>query len=505
MPGTGQIISVVGPVVDVRFSSDSLPEIYNALEVRDEAGGIDLVVEVAQHLGDDVVRAIALSSTDGLVRGMSAVDTGSAIKVPVGNDTLGRVFNVTGRPIDGKPAPEGAPMLPIHRTPPLFEDQSTRVELLPTGLKVVDLLIPFNKGGKIGLFGGAGLGKTVLIQELIRNIAVEASGVSMFAGVGERTREGNDLLLEMSESFYRDNDGKFIDGPDEERIPVAEAAEHGIDPEGKQRYSRVIDKTAMVFGQMNEPPGARLRVALTALTMAEYFRDEVGSDVLVFVDNIFRFVQAGSEVSALLGRMPSAVGYQPTLASEMGALQERITSTKKGSVTSVQAVYVPADDPTDPAPATTFAHLDAYVYLERSIASKGLFPAVDPLVSTSKNLDPRIVGVEHYNVARRVQQTLQRYKELQDIIAILGIDELSDDDKLLVSRARKIERFLSQPFFVAEQFTGNPGRFVSIGDTVNAFREIVDGNLDDLPEQAFLYCGGLDDVREKASKLAAAA
>jgi len=416
---------------------------------------------------------------------MDAVDTGSAIRVPVGNDTLGRVFNVVGRPIDNMPAPENAPMLPIHRTPPTFEEQSTKVELLGTGLKVVDLLIPFNKGGKIGLFGGAGLGKTVLIQELIRNIAVEASGVSMFAGVGERTREGNDLLLEMTESKYKDPNG-------------------AIEEEGV-RYSRVIDKTAMVFGQMNEPPGARLRVALTALTMAEYFRDVVGTDVLVFVDNIFRFVQAGSEVSALLGRMPSAVGYQPTLASEMGALQERITSTKKGSVTSVQAVYVPADDPTDPAPATTFAHLDAYVYLERSIASKGLFPAVDPLVSTSKNLDPRIVGTEHYDTARKVQQTLQRYKELQDIIAILGIDELSDDDKLLVSRARKIERFLSQPFFVAEQFTGNTGRFVPIDETVNSFKEIVNGNLDDLPEQAFLYCGGLDDVREKAKKLQAVA
>ncbi|CAN1545485.1 AtpD F0F1-type ATP synthase, beta subunit [Fimbriimonadaceae bacterium] len=485
MPGTGQIISVVGPVVDLRFTSNNLPEIYNAIEIKDPSRNIDLVCEVAQHLGDDVVRAIALSSTDGLKRGMDAVDTGSAIRVPVGNDTLGRVFNVVGRPIDNMPAPENAPMLPIHRTPPTFEEQSTKVELLGTGLKVVDLLIPFNKGGKIGLFGGAGLGKTVLIQELIRNIAVEASGVSMFAGVGERTREGNDLLLEMTESKYKDPNG-------------------AIEEEGV-RYSRVIDKTAMVFGQMNEPPGARLRVALTALTMAEYFRDVVGTDVLVFVDNIFRFVQAGSEVSALLGRMPSAVGYQPTLASEMGALQERITSTKKGSVTSVQAVYVPADDPTDPAPATTFAHLDAYVYLERSIASKGLFPAVDPLVSTSKNLDPRIVGTEHYDTARKVQQTLQRYKELQDIIAILGIDELSDDDKLLVSRARKIERFLSQPFFVAEQFTGNTGRFVPIDETVSSFKEIVNGNLDDLPEQAFLYCGGLDDVREKAKKIQAVA
>jgi F-type H+-transporting ATPase subunit beta len=478
MPGTGKIISVVGPVVDVRFTAESLPEIYNALEIKDPTRNVDLVCEVAQHLGDDIVRAIALSTTDGLVRGMDAVDTGAAISVPVGNDTLGRIFNVTGQPIDGLPAPAGAPRLPIHRQPPSFDEQSTKVELLQTGLKVIDLMIPFNKGGKIGLFGGAGLGKTVLIQELIRNIAVEASGVSVFAGVGERTREGNDLWREMSETEFKDASGQML---------------------------RVIDKTAMVFGQMNEPPGARLRVALTALTMAEYFRDEVGSDVLIFVDNIFRFVQAGSEVSALLGRMPSAVGYQPTLATEMGGLQERITSTKKGSVTSVQAVYVPADDPSDPAPATTFAHLDAYVYLDRGIASKGLYPAVDPLSSTSKNLDPRVVGQAHYDVARRVQQTLQRYKELQDIIAILGIDELSDDDKTLVARARKIERFLSQPNFVAEQFTGNPGRYVPIDETVAAFRELVDGNLDDIPEQAFLYCGGLDDVREKARKLQAVA
>jgi F-type H+-transporting ATPase subunit beta len=480
----------MGPVVDCRFATETLPEIYNAIEIRDEKRGIDLTCEVAQHLGDDVVRTVALSTTDGLVRGMAAHDTGAPIKVPVGEATLGRVFNLLGKPIDVVETGEHAgtaeeraarakaiaeaPRLPIHRTPPTFEQQSTKVEILQTGLKVIDLLIPFNKGGKIGLFGGAGLGKTVLIQELIRNIAVEASGVSMFAGVGERTREGNDLWLEMKEAKFTDKDGTV---------------------------KAVIDKTAMVFGQMNEPPGARLRVALTALTMAEYFRDEVGSDVLIFVDNIFRFVQAGSEVSALLGRMPSAVGYQPTLATEMGFLQERITSTNKGSVTSVQAVYVPADDPTDPAPATTFAHLDAYVYLERSIASKGLYPAVDPLASTSKNLDPRIVGEEHYDVARRVQQTLQRYKELQDIIAILGIDELSDEDKQLVARARKIERFLSQPNFVAEQFTGNPGRYVTVEETVRAFKEIVDGNLDDVPEQAFLYCGGLEDVMEKAKKL----
>lgn len=479
MPGTGKVITILGPVVDIRFSTESLPEIYNAVTITDEKRGINVTLEVAQHLGDDVVRTVALASTDGLVRGMEAEDTGKPIVVPVGDQTLGRVFNLLGQPIDnGEPLAPDTRKDPIHRSAPTFEDQSTHVELLETGLKVIDLLIPFNKGGKIGLFGGAGLGKTVLIQELIRNIAVEASGVSVFAGVGERTREGNDLWREMKEATFTDKDGTA---------------------------KRVIDKTAMVFGQMNEPPGARLRVALTALTMAEYFRDEAGSDVLIFIDNIFRFVQAGSEVSALLGRMPSAVGYQPTLATEMGSLQERITSTRKGSVTSVQAVYVPADDPSDPAPATTFAHLDAYVYLDRSIASKGLYPAVDPLSSTSKNLDPKIVGQEHYDVARRVQQTLQRYKELQDIIAILGIDELSDDDKQLVARARKIERFLSQPNFVAEQFTGNPGRYVSVQETVSAFKELIDGNLDDIPEQAFLYCGSLEDVREKAKKLQAVA
>jgi len=454
MSNTGTVVQVTGPVVDCRFPTGSLPEIYNAIKIADEKRNINLTVEVAQHLGDDMVRCVALSSTDGLKRGLSAVDSGSPITVPVGEATLGRVFNLLGDPIDNGGPVEASARLPIHRDPPGFAEQSVKVELLQTGLKVVDLLVPFNKGGKVGLFGGAGLGKTVLIQELIRNIAVEASGVSMFAGVGERTREGNDLWLEMKEAT-------------------------------------------------NEPPGARLRVALTALTMAEYFRDEVGSDVLIFVDNIFRFVQAGSEVSALLGRMPSAVGYQPTLATEMGFLQERITSTNKGSITSVQAVYVPADDPTDPAPATTFSHLDAYVYLERAIASKGLYPAVDPLASTSKNLDPRIVGAEHYDVARQVQQILQRYRELQDIIAILGIDELSDDDKQIVARARKIERFLSQPNFVAEQFTGNPGRYVTIDETVSAFGELIKGNLDDIPEQAFLYCGGLDDVREKAKKLAA--
>ncbi|MBL8048713.1 MAG: F0F1 ATP synthase subunit beta [Chthonomonas sp.] len=490
MANVGKVIQVLGPVVDCRFNTDNVPGIYNAITIQDAKRGIDLVVEVAQHLGDDIVRCVAMASTDGIVRGAEAVDTGAPITVPVGDATLGRVFNLLGKPIDivesGEHAdsPEvrdakakavaAAPRLPIHRQPPTFDQQNVKVELLVTGLKVIDLLVPFNKGGKIGLFGGAGLGKTVTIQELIRNIAVEASGVAMFAGVGERTREGNDLWLEMKEAQFTDNDGST---------------------------KSVIDKTAMVFGQMNEPPGARLRVALTALTMAEYFRDEVGSDVLIFVDNIFRFVQAGSEVSALLGRMPSAVGYQPTLATEMGFLQERITSTTKGSITSVQAVYVPADDPSDPAPATTFSHLDAYIYLERSIASKGLFPAVDPLASTSKNLDPRIVGEEHYAVANKVQTLLQRYKELQDIIAILGIDELSDDDKQTVARARRIERFMSQPFFVAEQFTGNTGKYVTLEETIRSFKEIVEGNLDDIPEQAFLYCGGLDDVYEKAKKL----
>ncbi|MBS1708213.1 MAG: F0F1 ATP synthase subunit beta [Armatimonadetes bacterium] len=476
MSAVGTVIQVTGPVVDCRFPTDGLPEVYNAVTIKDEKHNIDLTCEVAQHLGDDMVRCIALSSTDGLIRGLEVVDTGGPITVPVGEATLGRVFNLLGQPIDNAGDVDTSVKLPIHRTPPTFSQQSVKVELLQTGLKVIDLLVPFNKGGKIGLFGGAGLGKTVLIQELIRNIAVEASGVSMFAGVGERTREGNDLWREMKETTFTDVDGST---------------------------KRVIDKTAMVFGQMNEPPGARLRVALTALTMAEYFRDEVGADVLIFIDNIFRFVQAGSEVSALLGRMPSAVGYQPTLATEMGFLQERITSTTKGSVTSVQAVYVPADDPSDPAPATTFSHLDAYVYLDRGIATKGLYPAVDCLASTSKNLDPRIVGDEHYAVARQVQSTLQRYRELQDIIAILGIDELSDDDKTLVGRARKIERFFSQPNFVAEQFTGNPGRYVTIDETVEAFKKLINGDLDDVPEQAFLYCGGLDDLYEKAKKLQA--
>ncbi len=474
MSNIGKVTQVLGPVVDIRFTTHNLPAIYNAIHIKDDKKGVELTCEVAQHLGDDIVRTIALSSTDGLVRGIDAVDTGKPITVPVGKNTLGRVFNLLGKPIDNAGPVETKTYYPIHRQAPEFDKQNVKLELLETGLKVVDLLVPFNKGGKIGLFGGAGLGKTVLIQELIRNIATEHSGVSVFAGVGERTREGNDLWLEMKESTFKDKDGKT---------------------------SSVIDKTAMVFGQMNEPPGARLRVALTALTMAEYFRDEEAADVLVFVDNIFRFVQAGSEVSALLGRMPSAVGYQPTLATEMGNLQERITSTNKGSITSVQAVYVPADDTTDPAPATTFSHLDAFVVLERQIASKGLFPAIDPLQSTSKNLDPYVVGEHHYKVAHRVQQTLQRYKELQDIIAILGIDELADEDKLVVSRSRKIERFMSQPFFVAEQFTGNKGKYVPLSETITSFEKIVDGELDDIPEQAFLYCGGLDDVYEKAEKL----
>ncbi|MEI6513618.1 MAG: F0F1 ATP synthase subunit beta [bacterium] len=461
MAAVGKVVQVQGPVVDCRFQPDTLPGILNAVRIEDPEKSINVTCEVAQHLGDDVVRCIALASTDGLVRGMDVIDSGGPITVPVGEGTLGRMFNLLGEPVDGKGPVQIEKRMPIHRKPPKFDEQSVKVEILETGLKVVDLLVPFNKGGKIGLFGGAGLGKTVLIQELIRNIATEHKGVSVFAGVGERTREGNDLYREMTESG-------------------------------------VIKQTAMVFGQMNEPPGARLRVGLTALTMAEYFRDEANQDVLIFIDNIFRFVQAGSEVSALLGRMPSAVGYQPTLATEMGDLQERITSTQKGSVTSVQAIYVPADDPTDPAPATTFAFLDAYVYLERRIAEKAIYPAVDPLASTSKNLDPHIVGEEHYEVARNVQQILQRYRELQDIISILGIDELSDDDKQIVNRARKLERFLSQPNFVAEQFTGNPGRYVSVQDTVSSFKGIIEGKYDDLPEQAFYMCGGIEDVLAKA-------
>ncbi len=452
----GKVTQIVGAVLDVKFKEGDLPEINEAIKIK-RADGSYLTVEVAQHLGNDTVRCIAMGPTDGLVRGMDAEATGAPISVPVGENTLGRMFNVLGEPIDNKPAPDVVSMEPIHRPAPEFKEQATETELLETGIKVVDLLCPYQKGGKIGLFGGAGVGKTVLIQELIRNIATEHGGYSVFTGVGERTREGNDLYHEMTESG-------------------------------------VINKTTMVFGQMNEPPGARMRVGLTGLTMAEYFRDKGGKDVLLFIDNIFRFTQAGSEVSALLGRMPSAVGYQPTLQTEMGALQERITSTKNGSITSVQAVYVPADDLTDPAPATTFAHLDATTVLSRSIVELGIYPAVDPLESTSRILDPRIVGQEHYEVARGVQQILQKYKELQDIIAILGMDELSDDDKLVVNRARKIQRFLSQPFHVAEQFTGTDGKYVPIAETIRGFKEIMEGKHDDIPEGYFLNAGTIDDV-----------
>ena len=460
MPNTGKITQIIGAVLDIKFTEGHLPSIYEAIHITRKNGEL-LVVEVAQHLGDETVRCIAMGPTDGLVRGMEAVATGAPISVPVGEETLGRIFNVTGDPIDNKPAPAGAKKMPIHREAPSFEEQSTSAEVLETGIKVVDLLCPYQKGGKIGLFGGAGVGKTVLIQELIRNIATEHGGYSVFTGVGERTREGNDLYHEMQESG-------------------------------------VINKTTMVFGQMNEPPGARMRVGLTGLTMAENFRDEGGKDVLLFIDNIFRFTQAGSEVSALLGRMPSAVGYQPTLQTEMGALQERITSTKNGSSTSVQAVYVPADDLTDPAPATTFAHLDATTVLSRSIVELGIYPAVDPLESTSRILDPRIVGEEHYAVARGVQEILQKYKELQDIIAILGMDELSEEDKLIVSRARKVQRFLSQPFFVAVQFTGVDGRYVPLSETIRGFREILEGKHDDIPESCFLNAGSIDDVIARA-------
>lgn len=458
----GTITQVIGAVLDIRFSGGVLPEMNDAVWIEKKDGG-RLTAEVAQHLGDDIVRCIAMGPTDGLVRGMEAVASGGPITVPVGEVTLGRIFNVLGEPIDNKPLPENVRRSPIHRKAPAFSEQSTKTEVLETGIKVVDLLCPYQKGGKIGLFGGAGVGKTVLIQELIRNIATEHGGYSVFTGVGERTREGNDLYREMSESG-------------------------------------VIDKTAMVFGQMNEPPGARMRVGLSGLTIAEDFRDQGGKDVLLFIDNIFRFTQAGSEVSALLGRVPSAVGYQPTLQTEMGALQERITSTRNGSITSVQAVYVPADDLTDPAPATTFAHLDATTVLSRAIVEQGIYPAVDPLESTSRILDPRIVGEEHYQVARGVQEILQRYKELQDIIAILGMDELSEDDKLLVSRARKVQRFLSQPFFVAEQFTGTSGRYVPLSDTIQGFKELLAGKYDDIPEGMFLNAGSIDDVLARADK-----
>ena len=453
---TGKIVQVIGPVVDVAFENGELPQLLSAIEIPLKNQD-SLIVEVAQHIGDERVRCIAMGGTDGLVRGMDAIDTGAPIQVPVGDEVLGRMFNVLGREIDGLGEVKTSKRLPIHRKAPSFDEQQTSAEMLETGIKVIDLLCPYSKGGKIGLFGGAGVGKTVLIQELITNIATEHGGYSVFTGVGERTREGNDLYYEMMESG-------------------------------------VINKTAMVFGQMNEPPGARMRVGLTGLTMAEYFRDKGGKDVLLFIDNIFRFTQAGSEVSALLGRMPSAVGYQPTLATEMGALQERITSTKNGSITSVQAVYVPADDLTDPAPATTFAHLDATTVLSRAITELGIYPAVDPLESSSRILDPHIVGEEHYQVARGVQEILQKYKELQDIIAILGMDELSEDDKLLVSRARKVQRFLSQPFFVATQFTGLEGRYVPISETIQGFKEILEGKHDDIPEGHFLNAGNIDDV-----------
>ena len=456
---TGKVIQVTGPVLDIRFGEGELPELLNAIEIM--VDGRRLIAEVAQQIGDDVVRCVAMSSTDGLVRGTAAVDLGGPITVPVGDECLGRIFNLLGEPVDNQPAPEVAERWPIHRPAPSFEEQTRATEIFETGMKVVDLICPYAKGGKIGLFGGAGVGKTVLIMELINNVAKAHGGISVFTGVGERTREGNDLYGEMKESG-------------------------------------VLDKTALVYGQMNEPPGARMRVGLSGLTMAEYYRDVKNQDVLLFIDNIFRFTQAGSEVSALLGRMPSAVGYQPTLATEMGALQERITSTKRGSITSVQAVYVPADDLTDPAPATTFTHLDATTVLSRDIASQGIYPAVDPLDSTSRILSPEVVGQEHYDIARRVQQVLQRYKELQDIIAIMGMDELSDQDKLTVYRARKIQNFLSQSFSVAEQFTGMPGKYVPLKETLRGFRMILDGECDDLPESAFLFAGTIDDVFEKA-------
>ena len=455
----GKITQIIGAVLDIKFTEGKLPAINEAIRITRKDGEV-LVVEVSQHLGDDVVRCIAMGPTDGLIRGMDAEATGTPISVPVGEHTLGRMFNVLGEPIDNEAPPQDVEYMPIHRKAPSFDEQATSTEMLETGIKVVDLLCPYQKGGKIGLFGGAGVGKTVLIQELIHNIATEHGGYSVFTGVGERTREGNDLYYEMKESG-------------------------------------VIDKTTMVFGQMNEPPGARMRVGLTGLTMAEYFRDKGGKDVLLFIDNIFRFTQAGSEVSALLGRMPSAVGYQPTLQTEMGALQERITSTKNGSITSVQAVYVPADDLTDPAPATTFAHLDATTVLDRSIVELGIYPAVDPLGSTSRILDPRVVGQEHFEVARGVQEILQKYKELQDIIAILGMDELSEEDQLVVSRARKVQRFLSQPFFVATQFTGLDGKYVPVAETIRGFREILEGKHDDVPESYFLNAGSIDEVRAR--------
>ena len=468
MKAEGKVVEVMGPVIDIQFEAGHVPAIYNAIKLTSEGFDtsveIDITLETAHHLGEGLVKCVSMQPTDGVIRGMKAIATGAPISVPIGRQTLGRVLNVLGEPVDQGPPLDESKRYPIHRSAPSFEDQSTETEMLETGIKVIDLIEPFAKGGKIGLFGGAGVGKTVIIMELINRIATQHGGFSVFSGVGERTREGNDLWLEMKESG-------------------------------------VIDKAALIYGQMTEPPGARLRVGLTGLTVAEYFRDEEGQDVLLFIDNIFRFTQAGSEVSALLGRMPSAVGYQPNLASEMGELQERITTTKKGSITSIQAIYVPADDYTDPAPATTFAHLDATTALERSIAEQGIYPAVDPLASTSRILDPRIIGEEHYQVTRMVQGILQRYKDLQDIIAILGMDELSEDDKLIVSRARKISRFLSQPFFVAEQFTGIPGSYVPLKDTIQGFKEICEGQYDGIPEQAFYMAGGIDEVKERAEKM----
>ncbi|MGM0369260.1 MAG: F0F1 ATP synthase subunit beta [Bacillota bacterium] len=460
----GKVVEVIGPVVEAEFQVGNLPEINDAIRIVDEERDINITVEIMNQVGDNRVKGVAMSSTDGLVRGMKAIHTGGPISVPVGEECLGRIFNVLGETIDNKGEVDTDKESPIHRDPPAYEDQSTSTEIFETGIKVVDLLAPYAEGGKVGLFGGAGVGKTVLIQELINNIAQEHGGYSVFSGVGERTREGTDLWLEFKDA-------------------------------------NILDKVALVYGQMNEPPGARMRVGLTGLTMAEYFRDQKGQDMLLFIDNIFRFIQAGSEVSALLGRMPSAVGYQPTLATDVGKLQERITSTNKGSITSVQAVYVPADDLTDPAPATTFAHLDATTVLSREISEKGIYPAVDPLDSTSNVLDPNIVGEEHYNIAREIQETLQRYQDLQDIIAILGMDELSEEDKIAVNRARKIERFLSQPFFVAEQFTGMPGKYVPVEETIRGFREILDGKHDDLPEEAFLFVGTIDEAVEKAKEL----
>ncbi len=491
----GKVVQVIGPVLDIEYPAEQLPEILNAVKVRNDDGSIDLTAEVAQHLGSNLVRAVSMQPTDGVVRGMTAVDLGEPISVPVGEATLGRVLNVLGEPVDTLGAVDAEQRWPIHREAPAFEDQSTSTEMFETGIKVIDLVHPYTRGGKTGLFGGAGVGKTVLIQELINNVAVQGGGFSVFAGVGERTREGNDLLREMVEAGVVNFGESFLEHYE---------ASGDFDLAKVDRSALKDSKAALIYGQMTEPPGARLRVGLSALTVAEYFRDVEGRDVLLFVDNIFRFTQAGSEVSALLGRMPSAVGYQPNLATEMGALQERITSTKKGSITSVQAIYVPADDLTDPAPATAFAHLDATTTLSRAIVEKGIYPAIDPLDSNSKILEPAIVGDEHYRVARQVQQVLQRYKDLQDIIAILGVEELSEDDKLVVARARKIERYLSQPFFVATQFTGLEGRYVKIEDTVEGFQTILSGELDELPEQAFLMVGTIDEAVDKGQKLLAA-